>query len=111
MSIPLNEISAMVISIMIASFEAVLVFLLFLPGFVTQRIIEILSPRKERDWFGRLVSGGVLTLMIYAFYIAVIAIPAGLPLVPADVSDRDAVTVSIIDDDVSIEPRAIWRVH
>jgi|GEM_PF-6366355 len=111
MTIPLNETSAMVMSIMIATFEALLVFLLFLPGFITQRTIEILSPRKERDWFGRLVSGAVLTLLIYAFYIAFIAIPSGLPMFPAEVNAQQEAAISVEDDSAPAEPQTAWQIH
>lgn len=106
MSVPFDEIGAVVIAVMITTFEALLVFLLFLPGFVSQRIIEVLSPRKERDWFGRLVSGAVLSLVIYAFYVACIALPTGLPRLPVEV-----VVSEEIAGDLSVSPLGFGRIN
>lgn len=71
-------------SVMIATFEALFVFLLLLPGFVTQRIIELLTPRKVRDTLGRLVSGAVLSIAIYCMYIIAFALPLDLPPIPVN---------------------------
>jgi len=102
---------------MIATFEGLAVFLLFLPGFISQRIIEILSPKKSRDWFGRLVSSGVLSLLIYGFYIVAIASWSGLPQVPAEIVSPEQTVVSTYPEgqttaDGTVQSlQTIWRVR
>lgn len=71
MLIPFNEIAATVMAVMIATFEALLVFLLFLPGFISQRIIELLTPRRKRTTMVRIIDGAALSILVYLLYLAV----------------------------------------
>lgn len=80
----LNEIHAVVMAIMVTTFEALFVFLLFVPGFLTQRIMEVLTPRRVRDTFERVVGGGILSLAVYALYILLVSLPFGWPRLPVE---------------------------
>lgn len=72
----------MVIAVMIATFEALLVFLLFLPGFISQRIYECLTPRKTRSNLRRIIGALMLSLLVYGIYLGITETTSALPQLP-----------------------------
>jgi len=52
-----------------SSVEALAVFLIFLPGFVAQKMVEILTPRRPYSAFERFVNAASLSLLVYALYV------------------------------------------
>ncbi len=81
MSVSFNEIGSVVMAVMITTFEALLVFILFLPGFISQRIIELLTPRRKRSNLIRVIDGAALSVVIYLLYLALASV-ANLPPLP-----------------------------
>ena len=66
---------------MIETAEALSIFLLFLPGMLCQRIVELLTPRQPRGSLERLIDGAALSAVIYGLYLAVAA-ALKLPTLP-----------------------------
>jgi hypothetical protein len=81
MTIPSTGLQGPVLDVMIATFEGLLVFLLFLPGFISQRIIELLTPRRPRGTLMRIIDGAALSILVYLLYLVVAAIFC-LPVLP-----------------------------
>lgn len=62
---------------------ALMVFLLFFPGFLTQMIIELLTPKKQRTDFERFISAAGFSFLLYAIYLIFHQLaPDTLPLLP-----------------------------
>lgn len=65
-----------------STLEALWIFLLFLPGFLALKVLEISLPRRTRTPFGRFLDAAALSLIAYAFYAPFTLIPwiEALPL-------------------------------
>jgi len=76
-----DALSLVAVAVEIATFEALVVFLIFFPGFLAERIIRGLAPRTTRTSFEIFVDAAALSVPVYGLY-ALIAARAGLPLLP-----------------------------
>ena len=79
---------------MISSFEALVVFLLFLPGFLSQRIIEVLTPKRSRDNFVRFIDAVVLSLLVYSTYLLIATNWFDLPILPVSAESIPTIDIS-----------------
>ena len=85
------------LQIMIVTFQALSVFLIFFPGFLSQRIIELLTPRRPRNNFERLIDAAALSLVIYGLYLGFAQL-FGLPDMPVLVPTNGVVhTGNVVD--------------
>lgn len=98
MTIPLNDTSAMVMSIMIGTFEALLIFLLFFPGFLTERIIRALTPKRPKTSFEMLIDAAALSVGIFGLHLLVACV-FHLPVVPVSVGTTHALLYSSVSID------------
>jgi hypothetical protein len=92
------------IGLTVTTYDALLIFLLFLPGLLSQRIVEFLTPRQERGEFERLIDAAALSLAIFLLYLVVAGV-FGLPKVP--VAYTPAVTVDSVTTAAKLEVR--WQ--
>jgi len=66
---------------MLATFEALLVFLIFFPGFLSERIVRALSPKTEKSSFEIVVDAAALSVVVYGTYV-LLALVTALPVTP-----------------------------